>query len=156
MKAIFSIIILGILSISSGYSQNENDNPVAKAIAEKRYIFKARTVMPATGGSRQLTSSYDFTIRNDSAVAYLPYFGRAYTAPIGRASDGVNFTSTDFIYKVKQRKKGGWVIEIKPNDTEDVQNLTLNISRNGYGTLHINNQNRQSISYSGKVDPLTR
>lgn len=154
MKAIFSIVIFSILSVPAGFSQNDKENSVATAIGEKKYIFKARTMMPAGGGTMQLTSSYDFTLKNDSAIAYLPYFGRAYTANIGKGREGVNFTSTDFSYKVKKSRKGSWSIQIKPNDTDDVQQLTLNISKNGYGTLHVNNQNRQAISYSGHVEPL--
>ena len=48
------------------------------------------------------------------------------------------------------------MIEIKPKDARDIQQLNLNLSRNGYGTLHINSQNRQSISFTGKADPIKK
>lgn len=110
--------------------------------------------MPATGGARQLTSEYDLTVNSDSVIAYLPYFGRAYSATPGRTNDGINFTSTKFTYNITEGKKGGWMIEIKPKDAGDVQQLNLNLSKNGYGTLLVNNQNRQSISFTGKADPI--
>jgi hypothetical protein len=75
---------------------------------------------------------------------------------IGRSTDPLNFTSTDFKYNVSPGKKGGWVIEIKPKDAGDVRELNLNISSSGYGTLYVNQQNRQAISYSGKVEPLKK
>ena len=30
------------------------------------------------------------------------------------------------------------------------------LTKNGYGTLLVNNQNRQSISFTGKADPITK
>jgi hypothetical protein len=155
MKTSINLILLILVFSLSGYSQDNKQNPVAQAIEAKEYVFKARSVLPATGGTRQLTSQYDFTINHDSAIAYLPYFGRAYVATIGKTGDGgINFTSTDFSYTVTEEKKGGWTIQIKPKDAGDVQQVTLNISKNGYGTLHVNSQNRQAISFTGKVDPI--
>ena len=137
MKALFGFIMLSLLFVTGSFSQNDKKNPVADAIESKQYVFKARTVMPATGGTRQLTSAYDFTVNNDSVIAYLPYFGRAYVATIGKTNEGINFTSTDFSYKVAEGKKGGWMIEIKPKDAGDVQSINLNLSKSGYGTLHV-------------------
>jgi hypothetical protein len=48
------------------------------------------------------------------------------------------------------------MIEIKPKDAGDVQQLNLNLSKNGYGTLLVNSQNRQSISFTGKADPIKK
>jgi hypothetical protein len=156
MKLFINLIILSLAFAASTYAQNEKKDPVKDAIETKHYVFRARTVLPATGGARQLTSDYDLTVNNDSVVAYLPYFGRAYSAVPGKTSDGINFTSTNFTYNVTEGKKGGWMIEIKPKDAGDVQQLNLNLSKSGYGTLHINNQNRQAISFTGKADPVKR
>jgi hypothetical protein len=156
MKPLINLIILSLVFATTTLAQNEKNDPVRDAIESKHYVFKARTVMPATGGTRQLTSAYDLTVSEDSVVAFLPYFGRAYSATPGQANQGINFTSTDFTYSVKQGKKGGWMIEIKPKDAGDVQQLNLNLSKNGYGTLLVNNQNRQSISFTGKADPITK
>ena len=154
MKPQISTLLFTLAFATASFAQNDKNDPLKNAVESKQYIFKARTVMPATGGTRQLTSGYDLTVRNDSVIAYLPYFGRAYQASIGKTTDGINFTSTDFSYNVNEGRKGGWLIEIKPKDGGDVQMLNLNISRKGYGTLHVNNQNRQSISFSGKIEPL--
>ena len=156
MKPLINSIILSLVFATNALAQNEKNNPVQNAIESKHYVFKARTVMPATGGTRQLTSAYDLTVSEDSVIAFLPYFGRAYSATPGQVNQGINFTSTDFTYSVKQGKKGGWMIEIKPKDARDIKQLNLNLSRNGYGTLHVNSQNRQSISFTGKADPIKK
>jgi hypothetical protein len=156
MKPLINLIILSLLTAGTAFSQNEKKDPVKDAIESKHYVFTARNMMPLTGSVRQLTSQYDLTVNNDSVVAYLPYFGRAYSAVPGKTNDGINFTSTKFSYNVTEGKKGGWMIEIKPKDAGDVQQLNLNLSKNGYGTLVVNNQNRQSISFTGKADPVKK
>jgi hypothetical protein len=156
MKSLLTIFTIALMAVGTLQAQDKSEKPIEAAIAAKQYTFKARTVMPASGSTRPLNSDYDFTISHDSAISYLPYFGRAYQAPIGRTDNGLNFTSTDFSYTVKEGKKGGWMIQIRPKDAEDVQLVSINVSKAGYGTLHVNSRNRQAISYSGKIEPLKK
>src|SRR5689334_12028310 len=58
-------------------------------------IFKAQSVFPSSGGIINLTSEYDLKLSRDSIIAYLPYYGRAYTATPGE-DGGIHFTSTKF------------------------------------------------------------
>jgi hypothetical protein len=151
MKRLSYFILFSLFFATTFAQDNQN---TAQAIEAKQYIFRARTALPQTGGARQLTSSYDVTVRNDTVIAYLPYFGRAYSAAIGRTPSGIDFTSTKFTYNIKEGKKGGWSILIEPKDVEDVRQLTLNLSENGYGTLMVTSQNRQPISFTGVAEPL--
>lgn len=132
------------------HAQDLDKSVVQNFIKTKEFVFKAQTVLPMTGMSRQLTSEYDVRFLGDSVVAYLPYFGRAYSAGYGEGG-AIDFTSTKFEYKVKERKKGGWDISIKPQDAKDVQALNFTVSENGYATLQVTSNNRQSISYNGYV-----
>ncbi|HUQ67747.1 MAG TPA: DUF4251 domain-containing protein [Flavitalea sp.] len=156
MKSMISFLIMSLFSLTATMAQSDKTSSIKDAIESKQYIFKARTVLPSNGSTRQLTSEYDFTVNKDSILAYLPYFGRAYVATIGNTDGGINFTCTEFSYKVTEEKKGGWIIRIKPKNAGDVQLINLNISKKGYGTLHVDCQNRQGISYTGKVDPLKK
>lgn len=122
-----------------------------KAVEARSYTFEAQTVNPMRGGTRQLTSSYDLRIVKDSVIAYLPYFGRAYSAPINPEDGGLKFTSTKFNY-VSTPKKSGYEVVIKPTDTKDVRQLVLNITANGYGTLTVTSTNRDPISFYGTVE----
>ena len=155
MKPLISFLMLTLV-VTAGFAQDEKEDPIKAAIESKQYVFKARSVMPATGGTRQLTSEYDLTVNKDSITAYLPYFGRSYQATPGTTTDGINFTSIKNTYEVSEGKKGGWLIDVKTKDAGDVRKFNLNLSKDGYGTLHVDNQNRQSISYSGKVEPLKK
>lgn len=155
MKALLTVLVLSFVVFGETQAQDDKGR-IAQAIEAKEYVFKVRSIMPAGGGTQQVTSQWDFTVNGDSIISYLPYFGRAYVAPIGQTTDPLNFTSTDFSYKITAGKKGGWLIEIKPNDARDIQLMNLNISKGGYGTLYVNQQNRQNISYSGRVEPLKK
>lgn len=123
----------------------------AVLINAQDYRFVAQTAIPMGGPTKHLSSGYDFTVSKDSVVAYLPYYGRAYTAPIDPTKGGVQFISTQFDYKVDSTKKGGWEITIKPKDNRDVNQINLSVSSAGYASLRVTSVNRQAISYSGEV-----
>ena len=147
--------VAGVLLNCSLYAQDDSGedstDQINSAIDSQEYVFIANTALPQRGRSIHLTSRYDLMISKDSIVAYLPYFGRAYSAPIGTTDSGIKFTSTDFEYTVNKRKKGRWQIEIKPNDVQSVQQLSLSVSRDGYANLQVTSTNRQSISFNGNV-----
>jgi hypothetical protein len=143
-------IVLTFFSAAFANAQNLDKSVVQGFIKSKEFVFKAQTVLPMNGMSRQLTSDYDVKFLGDSIVAYLPYFGRAYSAGYGEGG-GIDFTSTKFDYTAKQRKKGGWDIAIKPRDGKDVQQLNFTVSENGYASLQVTSNNRQPISYNGYI-----
>jgi hypothetical protein len=120
------------------------------------YVFIANFANPLGGGQRALTSEYDLAVSNDTITAYLPYFGRAYVAPINPTDGGIKFKSTKFFYKLKENKKGGWDVVIRPKETngdmKDVQSLRLNIGSSGYASLQVISANRDPISFNGYIE----
>src|ERR1700755_2702852 len=85
----------------------EKKAAIKDLVESQHYDFRAQTVMPMGGRSRQLTSDYDVKVNKESIVSYLPYFGRAYSAPIDPTKGGIQFTSKDFGYTITPGKKGG-------------------------------------------------
>jgi hypothetical protein len=124
---------------------------IKNLIDSQNYVFKAQSAMPMSGRTRQLTSDYDVKVTKSQVVSYLPYYGRAYTAPMDPTQGGIQFTSKDFDYTVNPRKKGGWDIQIKPKDYRDVQQFSLSVTESGYATLQVTSTNRQSISFNGYI-----
>ena len=120
-------------------------------ISNKQYVFYARYVTPMNGVQKYLTSEYTLTVLKDTVVSDLPYFGRAYEAPISPSDDGIKFTSVNFDYKADARNKGGWEITIKPKDARQVQQLFLTVFSNGEASLNVTSTNRQAISFSGYI-----
>lgn len=134
------------------FGQDDKKAAIGELVKSRQFVFKAQSASPTSGRTRQLTSEYGLWVKKDTVVSALPYFGRAYSAPVDPTSGGINFTSTDFEYTETEGKKGGWQIEIKPKDNRDVQQMSLSISTSGYGTLQVRSNNRQNISFYGYVD----
>ena len=132
----------------SAHAQDLDKTTVYSMVSSGRFIFKAQSANPMTGNNVQLTADYDLKVSPDSLVAFLPYFGRAYTIN-PNAEGGIKFTSTDFEYKSKQKRKKGWEISINPRDTREVRQMSLSVSPNGYATLQVISNNRQPISFYG-------
>lgn len=151
-KILVLTLIAGILSM--GGSAQERESAIRDMVQAGQFMFHAQTALPMTGTSRQLTSDYDLEVSKDAVVSYLPFFGRAYSLPYGSTGGGFNFTSRKFEYSFSDRKKGGWNISIKPRDVADFREFSLLISKNGYGSLQVVSNNRQSISFTGYISPL--
>ncbi len=120
----------------------------------QNYTFVAQSALPMGGRLRQLTSEYDVRVTKDSVVSYLPYFGRAYTAPLDPTKLPLDFKSKDFTYTITPRKKDGWDITIKPKDVQDVQSLQITVSSDGYSSLQVTSTSRQPISFNGYVTEI--
>lgn len=144
-------LFMAVLLAGTATAQDKEAAAVKAMVEARSYIFKAEFASPQSGRNINLTSEYDLTVKPDSVISYLPYFGRAYVAPINPAEGGIKFTSTSFDYKQVKRKKNGWEIMIKPRDASDVQDLYLTIFDNGTASLRVNSLNRQGISFSGHV-----
>ena len=133
-------------------AQDKEEAAVKEMIEDSSFVFKAQMALPMGGNSRYLTSSYDMEVSDAAITTYLPYFGRAYRAPADLTGGGIDFESTDFEYKVRERRKGGWDIRITPNDAEDVREMFLTVSENGTASLRVSSDRRQSISFNGYIE----
>ena len=157
MKTIFAAVkaVFVLLMVFSFSVLNAQDETSVKSLIEsKRFVFKVQTIMPLSGTARQSLNEYDIRLYGDSLISQLPYFGRAFTAPMPGERGGFYFTSTDFDYSVKNRKKGGWEILLKPKDVRDVREYFISVSEKGYANLRVLSNNRQPISYSGVIVAL--
>ena len=151
IRTLFTFFI-GVFAFNSSYAQESNENILKNLLANKSFIFKAQSAWPLQGTVVQLTPGFDMRVMTDSINTYLPYFGRSYQANYGSTNGGINFTSTKFEYKLKERSKGGWELTIKPNDAKDINQLIYSVSKNGYATLQVTSNSRQAISYYGIIE----
>ena len=159
-QAYFANRCLVTLALAVGFGAvaygQEANGGLKESIDSKQFVFHAQSALPTTGGVRQLTSEYELRVLDDSLVSQLPFFGRAYSVNYGVSDGGYNFSSSDFSYNVKQRKKGGWDIRIKPRDVADFREFSLVLSEDGHGTLQVLSNNRQPISFTGYVTSTRR
>jgi len=173
MKTLKNTLLLAFLFVAIQVSAQTDKETTTRLVDAKTLVFNATTALPMANmdlnkvmarfpggqgsGAIQLTGSqYQLTIAKDSVEAYLPYYGRAYSANIGSTDSGIKFKSKDFTYKTDKKKKGGWIITIKPNDVKDVQSLTLSVGEKGYAVLNVTSTYRQPIAFNGYIsEPAT-
>jgi hypothetical protein len=157
MKKRFSKTLLAALTavftIGTSMAQETNETSLKSMLISKTFVFKPQSAWPLQGTVIQLNPGFDMKVLTDSINTYLPYYGRSYQANYaGTGGGGINFTSTKFEYKLKEKSKGGWELVIKPVDAKDVNQLIYSISANGYATLQVTSNNRQAISYYGVIE----
>lgn len=117
------------------------------------FTFKATYAYPTGFRSIYLSPYYDVKVNSDTVRAYLPYYGRAYVAPMDPSKGGIKFTSTDFDYQVSPcRKKGNWQVNIRTRDTGREIFFFFDIWENGTARLSVTDTNRQPISFQGDIE----
>ncbi|WP_167019138.1 DUF4251 domain-containing protein [Chitinophaga sp. Cy-1792] len=172
MKSIFIPIMLGILltgsisGVSAQKKETRAEKEAAKQAAVKswldaqQYVFVPQSALPMSGRTVQLSGEYSFSVTKDSLESYLPYYGRAYTAPMDVTKSPLTFKSKQFGYKVEERKKGGWDITITVKDQREIATVFMTMGTDGYGSLQVTSNNRQPINFNGyfieKKDPKTK
>jgi hypothetical protein len=170
MKRLNLILSLAFLLIGVQLFAQTNKETTLKIVADKNYTFIANTALPMSnndinrvlammpgsqgGGSINLTGSqYDVKVTKDSIVAYLPYYGRSFSAPMDPTQGGIKFTSKDFTYLESKNKKGLYTIQINTKDVKrENYRFTINISTNGYASLTASSVNKQPIIFNGYLD----
>ena len=157
------ILILIMLVTASGdiYAQEkksrkerrqEQAEKVQKMVEAQNYYFIAQQAIPMSMRSINLTSEYDLCVNNNNVIAYLPYFGRAYTASPDPEEGGIKFDSKDFDYRLENAKKGGWIVHFTIKDAKRRINMILHISTLGSASLSVNDDSRQTIKFNGYIE----
>ena len=155
MKNLVIIIsmILAFWSCKSGdtLSKAEDAAQITEKIESADYTFVPRSVSPMRGKNIPINYSYFLKVKKDTISAYLPYFGRAYSAPYG-GDGGIKFESTNFEYLLSEKKKGEWNVKININDDNKRYDLSLEIGDSGYAFLSVRDNSRDPISFYGKIE----
>jgi hypothetical protein len=150
-KWAFQLLFLVASAPFLATAQSDREVATRDLVNSQHYSFVANNAMPMGGRSRVLTSPYDMEVKKDLINCYLPYYGRAYTAPSDPSENVLTFISKDFSYSVTAAKKGGWDIRIKPKDRDDIQSMNLHISSTGNADLQVTFISRSAISFTGSI-----
>lgn len=161
MKNIRLLFFMGIVLFLGGqslYSQTKKERKEQKAkeikemIDEQRFTIDVDRALPMGGRTVNLTTHYSFEMRGDSAISYLPYFGRAYSLPYG-GGDGLRFEESITDYQSTFEKKGTARIKFVTRTKEDTFRFDVQVFSNGSAIISVTPTNRQSITYQGEVAP---
>ncbi|BCI63926.1 DUF4251 domain-containing protein [Coprobacter secundus] len=157
---IFFVTCLIICSISLSVAQNKDidkEKNIITLINNKEYIINVSSALPLKGPYIHLTSNYYIKMYNDSVSVYLPYYGRAYSAPYGGGEGGIKTNGKYTNYKQSiNKKKNKYTISFSANNKEDKYEFLIDIFLSGDVYIHVQSRNKQSISFSGELDNLEK
>ena len=130
------------------------ESRVGSWIQQRRFRFSADRAVPIGFPSRYLAPGYYLDLRTDTVLADLPYFGRAYTAPLDPSGGGLRFRSTRFGFQSRPDRHG-WLLLFHFSDQSlGVQQATLQVSPRGSATLELTSNDRQPITFLGHLRQL--
>lgn len=145
------VVLFLIASCSTTKTTDSKILEVTTKVESKDLTVDVKYANPISGSQINLSYGYDLRIKNDSAFAYLPYYGVAYSAPYG-GEGGIKFAApmTDFTC-VKNKKGDGWDIRFKVRAKENGYDIFLSIFNNASATITVNSFNRQPIIFTGEL-----
>lgn len=119
-------------------------------IASRHLTIEITTMHPMEGGDIPVGSDFSLEIRGDSVISRLPYFGKAYAAPIG-SGNAFNFEQRHRGLDVTKKGDGATLMLFEAKTIEDTFRFRVEIYSNGRAYIHVTSQRRQPISYVGEV-----
>lgn len=154
MRNIRLFFFVGIVLFSGTilYSQSKKEREEQKAkeikemIENGRFTIEVDRALPMGGRTVHLTTPYSLEMRGDSAISYLPYFGRAYSLPYG-GGDGMRFEESITDYQSTFDKKGTARIKFVARTKEDTFRFDVQVFSNGSAIISVTPTNRQNITY---------
>lgn len=155
------VLVLALVFMLNMSAQDNNDETDNFALIESQaFVFEANRLTAQNGFTKSLTSEYSLTIKGDSANAYLPYVGEAYSAPIGESGavifDNIMESFNSELKEHKKEKNNMLILSFKVKGEGGMYDCHLSVGKSGYASLVVIPSNKQSVSYSGNIEPLDK
>lgn len=141
--------------VTSGMTKDERKayvaNQVVSNLDQQHYTIEVDAMKPRRGSMRMLNDRYELTVKADTVVSYLPYFGEVYKANPYMQQIGLNFTGMVFDYVAAMVKQGQYRISFKTKTEEDIYVYTIDVYDNGKSDINVFGEFRDGISYTGQM-----
>lgn len=153
-----SLFILAMVSCSGQYNIPKNEKQAAimskveKTLASGDYTIRMTSATPSGGRMINFNDNYTITVRNDSAISYLPYYGRSYRAPMSPDESGIKFKEPIKNYTLTTSRKGMFIVKMEINNQYDTYTINMDISPTGNTSVRINSINKTPISFYGDLE----
>ncbi|MDD4631183.1 MAG: DUF4251 domain-containing protein [Proteiniphilum sp.] len=150
----FMVLVFGACGSTRTAAEKEQlAAEIRQAVEMSEFIFEATYAYPTGFRSVYLSPHYSVKVSPDTVKAYLPYYGRAYRAPMDPREGGFNFTSTNFkIVPFPGNRKDNWIMEVTFFDLDRPVTFRFDLWENGTARLDVNDMNRQTISFQGTIE----
>jgi hypothetical protein len=149
-----TVLLFFAFALSAQLHAQDSAKLAMKAFLDgKHYEFQPSTTTSGRGRTVHLDGGYFLQLNGDTLKCYLPYFGRAYSAPINTSESGYDFTSTSFSYEIAEGKKDSYRVTIKTKESVYNKSFLLTVYDNGTAYLQASSPDKQTVSYNGSVRP---
>jgi hypothetical protein len=151
--AIIGLVAAGQMSCSpsKAAARSERAETVKQQLESRRYTIDVDRMLPMQGPSQHLTTNYSLTLKGDTVISYLPYFGRAYSVPYG-GGKGLNFEATVSDYSLVFDAKDVAKISFRTRSDDDFYLYEVQVFNNGKATVRVTSNNRQGITFYGQLN----
>ena len=150
------VAVMFVTACATRQTATERDaaaTEIRNAVEAFDFRFIPRSAHPTGFRSMQLTPVFEVNVSPDTVHVNMPFFGRAFRAPLHPTDGGFHFTSTDFDYSVEQgRRDGNLLVQITFRDLGRRVVFDFNIWESGSARLNITDVDRQSISFQGDIE----
>ena len=124
---------------------------IDQQIKDMRFRIYVDMMHPTGYPVRHLTSNYYFEVKGDTVISYLPYMGRAYNVPYG-GGKALNFEGKLLGSKVRKERDDRYLMVLDVSSEEDQYRYVIDTFDNGSSTIYVYARERESISFSGKME----
>jgi len=146
------MLLFFMTSCSSFKTTPETINETTRKVVSKNFTVVVNYAHPLRMKPVYLTSEYDLRIKNDSAFAFLPYYGVAQIAPYNPSEGGIKFAEPMENYRMTpNKKKDGWNIQFRIKQTTMNYEVSMDVFNNGTASFQVSSYDRDPISFNGEV-----
>lgn len=151
-----------LLCAPGAFAQSADDLMVEQAvnqlISRKTITFVANRILTSGGNQSMLTQLNSMTVNKDSLTVSLPYIGKEGSSSNTGSGNPLQFTTTDFTYKVEVTKKKDKIITMEVKSPgNDRFTFMLTISKGIMAKLMITSSSRSPMNFSGYIqEPGTK
>jgi hypothetical protein len=156
-KGFFILMFFAAFAACSSLKQTKEEKEIrlvqiSESVAKDHYTIEVSRANPMRSKTINLTPGYDLTIKNDSAIAYLPYFGRATYVPYGGGEGGIKFAQKMEGYQITLNSKGdGWLVRFNINTPEYNYKFNVTIYQEGNASISVSSSQRDPITFDGEM-----
>lgn len=124
---------------------------VLQSIADNNFVIEVDQFTPRRGASHNLSYGYSLTVKGDTVISYLPYFGQAISLPYG-GGKGLNFEATNANIQYTRNAKGKYYrVVIEVTNEEDTYLYVMEIFDNGKTSFEVRSRRRDAINFTGQM-----
>jgi hypothetical protein len=146
------VLLFFMSSCSSLKTTTETTREITQKVESKDFTVDVNFANTQRGRQIYLAGGYDLRIKNDSAFAYLPYYGVAYVAPYNSTEGGIKFAEPMMEYSMVPNKKStGWDIRFKIKSNGYLYEIFMDIFNNGSTQFTVSSYQRDMITFRGEV-----